>query len=446
MTVRDTIVTINGVEPGLVQAALQHGKEMNITIQGIVLVDRNYANEVASRPIDTTGVFKEIVCDFDSPDELQRAIKPYADRLLAVTCRFESAITAFRKVIPFLPNIHRPTESALLWSSDKSLMRNRLSNYDETLTPKYQYMESKDMPNVQNLLRDFTYPVIVKPTGLASSLLVTECATEKEMLTCLAYTFKVIGHIYAKEHRRTKPGVLIEEMMQGEMYSTDAYIDSKGEISCLPLVRVITAKEAGLTDFYGYRCIVPTGLPDHDVQAAFTIAKAAIKAVNLNSSTAHVELFRTPTGWKIIELGARIGGYRESLYKEAYGIDHYYNDLAVRMDKKLKMPGTAIGNAACLNLYAEQEGTIASIDGIKEAQKLESVVYINTHSKPGNQAMFARNGGRLIIDSILSNQNAVQLERDVQELERLVKITVIPNRPIFKFRFGQKKTHASIQQ
>jgi len=443
MNIRDTILTINGVEPGLVKAALKHGKEMSIKLQGIVLVDRNYANEVVSRPTDTTGIFKEVVCDFDNPDELQRAIAPYTDRLLAVTCRFEPAIPLFRKVIPFLPYVNHPSESALLWSSDKSLMRDRLSNYDRNLTPRYQYMESGDMSNVKNLLSDFTYPVIVKPTGLASSLLVTECKTEKELHACLTHTFKIIDNIYAKEHRRTKPGILVEEMMQGEMYSTDAYVDSKGNISCLPLVRVITAKEAGLTDFYGYRCIIPTGLPDEEVQAAFVAAKAAVRAVNLNSSTAHIELFRTSSGWKIIELGARMGGYREPLYAEAYGIDHYYNDLAIRMDKELKMPSNPIGNAACLNLYAEQEGIITSIDGIKEAQELESVVYVKAHAKTGNKAFFARNGGRLIVDSILSNKDADKLEKDVKELERLVKINIKAPQRFSNLRGSGKRLHHS---
>jgi hypothetical protein len=213
-------------------------------------------------------------------------------------------------------------------------------------------------------------------------------------------------------------------MMQGDMYSTDVYVSQNGTMECLPLVRVLTANEVGLPGFYGYRCIIPTGLSAAETDKAFTAARASVKALNLRSTTAHVELFHTRQGWKIIELGARIGGYREDLYREAYSIEHHYNDLANRAGMRPKITHTHLRHARAENIFADMEGVIEVIEGIEEARKLESAVYVEKHAKVGDEALFAHNGGDLLVDAILSNEDQQKLEKDVAALRKLIKIKI----------------------
>ncbi len=444
MNVRNTILTVNIVEPALIHAVNRLSKEMNVQLKGIVLIDRTYAKEALERdfPRDKTGLFQEILCDFDDQDELQRILKPLSDSLLAVTCRYENSMHSFRKLIPFVPYLPAPSESSLLWSLEKPMMRDRLSNYDRKLTPKYQYMEATDMPNTMEFIKDFEFPVIVKPSELAESLLVTRCATEQELKTCLIDTFSVIGDIYEREHRENTPGLLVEEFMEGDMYSTDAYVTADGEIFCMPLVKVVTAHSIGLPGFYSYRHIIPVGLPTSEIEAAFEVSRAAIKALNLRATSTHIELFLTPQGWKIIELGARIGGYRGALYREAYGTDHFYNDLLIHMGKKPIMPGDPIKHAAGFNIYADEEGIIESIEGIEESQKLASVVFVEPHADPGDEALFAQNGGRYVVDGILSNNDPEQLEKDMAKIREIVKIHVRPSRHTVESNSSKQLHHA----
>lgn len=208
------------------------------------------------------------------------------------------------------------------------------------------------------------------------------------------------------------------------MYSTDAYVMPDGEVLCLPFVEVITAHAAGLPGFYSYRHILPTDLSEDEIKEATRASTDAIRALNLRATTTHIELYRTAEGWKIIEVGARIGGYRNDLYREAYGIDHFFNDLCVRMGKKPKMPGELIKFAAGINIFADEEGTITSIDGVDVARKISSVVYLSEHAKPGDKALFADKGGQLIVDGILSNKDKDQLEDDISKVRKLIKIQV----------------------
>lgn len=428
MSHRDTILTINVVEPPLVRAVRMHSEKMGRDLKGLVLVHTDYAS-IAGRPKDTTGLFEEVICDFNNPNELQSALKPYLDRLLAVTCRYEEAIQPFSQVIPFLPFIHTPSETALFWSTEKPMMRDRLSNYDKSLTPPYQYMEETDMPRLDELVKDFVFPVIVKPSGLSKALLVTRCENLRELRDCLSHTFRIIHNVYSREQYPGKPAVLVEEMMQGEMFSTDAYVTHDGEITCLPLVQVTTAHAAGLPGFYGYEQIIPTGLAQAEVDAAFAVSTAAIKALCLSATTAHIELFRTPQGWKIIEVAARIGGFRDSLYREVYGIEHFYNDLAVRMGMKPTLPGEPLRHAAAIKIYADREGYIQDIAGLEEAKQLPSIVYLKAHANNGDLAMFSANGGDPVVDGILSNKDPEQLKKDVARVRELVKIKIEQKEP-----------------
>lgn len=423
MNTKDVVLSINIVEPSLVRTVKKLSAELGLELKGLMLVDKHFEHH-EGRPRDTSGLFEEIICDFKDTAALQAVLKPYQERILVATVRSEIAVQPFRKVIPLIPYTITPTETSLVWATEKPQMRARLATYDQALVPKHQYLEQQDIFKLDELIAGFTYPMIVKPSALAEALLVTRCDDEPALRACLADTFDCIQDIYDREHRRNKPGLLIEEMMQGPMYSTDAYVTAEGEVFCLPLIRVITAHEIGLPGFYSYRHIIPTDLSDDEIQEAFRVSEASIKALNLRATTTHIELFRTPDGWKIIEVGARIGGYRDELYREAYGVDHFYNDLLVRMGRKPEMPGEPMKHAAGLNIYADEEGTVAAIEGVQEAQKLSSVVYVQECAKVGDKALFADKGGKLIVDGILSNADKDQLEKDVAKIRELVKITV----------------------
>ncbi len=110
------------------------------------------------------------------------------------------------------------------------------------------------------------------------------------------------------------------------------------------------------------------------------------------------------------------------------------------MGKKPVMPGEPIAHAAGFNIYAEEEGIIESITGVEESQKLESVVFVEAHAEPGEEALFAQNGGRYVVDGILSNTDPDQLERDMAKIRELVKIEVRTKKPV-----SSRTTHSSRQ-
>ena len=208
------------------------------------------------------------------------------------------------------------------------------------------------------------------------------------------------------------------------MYSVDAYVKYDGQVFCLPPVKVVTAHSVGLPGFYAHESRLPSSLSARDEAAAFSTAKAAIRALNLRSTTTHTEMYHTAEGWKVIEIAARIGGYREILYREVYGITHFHNDLLIREGEEPIIANKPLGQAAALKFYAEYEGTIAAINGIEQSRNLPSMIHIAAHASPGDEAIFSTNGGDLIVDAILSNADEQQLEADIKAVRELVSIEV----------------------
>jgi len=82
-----------------------------------------------------------------------------------------------------------------------------------------------------------------------------------------------------------------------------------------------------------------------------------------------------------------------------------------------------------MNMYADEEGVIGSITGLSQARQLESVVYLEKHAKAGDMALFAGNGGRLIVDGILANKDETKLKEDMLAVRKLIKINVEAKKP-----------------
>jgi len=421
---RDIILTFNIVESGLVQAVKRYSQEMGRPLYGLVFVDTVYAAK-PNRKRDESGFFTEIICDSTNPSAIRQALKPYRDRILAATCRYDSAMDVFRRLIPFIPYCNTPTETSLLWATEKPLMRDQLASYDQSLVPMYQRIESNQINGALELVKEFQFPVIVKPSGLSESLLVERCDTPAALMACLKKTFAVIDKIYARERRSGQPTVLVEEMMQGDMFSVDAYVSLDGTVYCLPPIQVFTGHAMGMHGFYGFLRKTYTDLSPEQLAACSRASEKAVKALGLRAVTTHIELFNTLDGWKIIEIAARMGGYREQLYREAYGVDHYYNDLAVRLGYKPQLPDAAAkAYAACMHIYAEEEGEIEAINGIEEVRALVSTLSVVALLRPGDQASFSENGGKTIINGIFSHAERDKLDGDIAQARKSLAIVV----------------------
>jgi len=416
---RDTVLFINGVRKPTFAAletyATRYGKRLRI----VVFVDskkRKTINLLNKQKATRKIIVEEV--DFDSTVSIRKAIDKFSDRLLSVTCQYENSIPYFEKIIPYVPYLDTPTQSSLEWSTDKIAMRHLLKIHDKSLVPKYAVIKDAAESSILRAEKAVGYPLVVKPAGLASSMLVSVCYHREEFEETLKKTLKTIDKIYKSRMGRGVPKILVEQMMDGEMYSTDIYVNGRGNTYVTPLVHVKTGRSIGFDDFFGYQQMTPTRLLKTHIEDAGHAAIKAVKALGLRSTIAHVELMHTDKAWKIIEVGPRMGGFRHDLYRLSFGINHILNDILIRIPQKPIIPKKVKGYSVALKLFAKKEGRLKSITGVKKVKALSSFKDIDINKNVGDDLKFAKNGGGSIMDVIMFNVSRSDLLADIRRLEK----------------------------
>lgn len=365
-----------------------------------------------------------VECDFSKPVKIAEALLPYQDSLLAITCRSEQYGPRFAEVIPHVPYLRTPTAESIRWATDKHEMRKRFKLYDPSITPKFTRVSSNTKQERRRLIDKIGFPMIVKPANLAASLFVTVCYHEEDLDAALRVTFRKLRKAYQTDKRMEEPKVIAEEYMEGDMYSIDSYVNSRGDVYHCPLVRVKTGKDIGRDDFYNYLQTTPTALKKHSIEKAHAVAETAIHALGLRSTTAHIELMKIDDVWKVIEVGSRCGGFRDLLHRLSCDIDHSLNDVFIRIPRKPIIPKKCKGFATAMKHFARKEGVITEMKGIKKVEQLESFHSIQINKTVGDRAIFARNGGRSIFNLFLYNSDRSKLLADIRRVEQMVEIKV----------------------
>jgi biotin carboxylase len=419
---RDMILFVGSYLKSQREAMDKLSEMLNKKLTACVLLDTVRSDEHTAITKDPKA--KIIYCDLSSKLAIQKALGPYKPHFLAVTCRAERNVPMLKTIIPHVPYLHTPTETSLDWTTDKIQMRQLLRGYDKAISPKFLVVQDASKETLDRIERVVGFPLIIKPSGLAASLLVTICYYREELELNLKNTVRKIDQTYKKKRGRGEQRILVEEFMEGAMYSIDSYVNQRGVTYHAPLVHVRTGRSIGYDDFFGYMRITPVLLKPHKVEAARRVADKAIEALNLRSTTCHIELMRTEDGWKVIELGPRIGGFRDEMYKLSYGIDHSLNDILIRIPKKPKLNKRIRGYTAVMQFYPRSKGRLEALEGINKARKLESFQRIKLNKKIGDMCDFARNGDDPVFDIVLFNKDRSRLLADIRRLEKAIKIKI----------------------
>lgn len=417
--IKNIVAFVGGIKQDSLESLRAYGKKNGTPYRMMLIQDK--VPTVSTKP----SQFDIIVqIDFAKPEKIREALLPYEGNLLAISCRSETNIARFAKIIPCVPYLRTPTSESLTWATDKYEMRKRFKLYDPSITPKFTKVKDVTIRERRRVIGKIGFPMIIKPASMSGSLFVSICYHEEDLKRALTMCFKKITRAYEKDNRIEVPKIIAEQYMEGDMYSVDSYVNSRGVAYHLPLVRVKTGKDIGHQDFYGYLQMTPTILKGDTVTKAQRVTETAIHALGLRSTTVHTELMKIDNDWKVIEVGPRTGGARDVLYKLSCGVEHYLNDILIRIPRKPHIPKKCNGNTVYMKWFLPKEGTITEMKGIKKIEQLESFYKIEVNKKIGDRATFARNGGRSVFNLYMYNAERSKLLADIRRVEQLVKIKI----------------------
>lgn len=402
--------------------AVKEAKAHFKNVEAVLL--RDVKKKAKDKNISFNLIDHLLYIDYDKPLKIATALLPFHDSLFVVTARGEEGANKLKLVIPHIPYLRTPTPDSIEWSTDKYQMRCRMRLFEPKNTPKFTKIKENSKKERTRVIEKVGFPMVIKPANLQESMLVTICYHEEEFEAALRNIFRRLRNQYKKLNRTQMPTIMAEEFMDGDMYSIDSYVNSRGEVYHCPLVRVKTGRNIGHDDFYNYLQTTPPNLKKETVFKAEQMAETAIHALGLRSVTAHTELMKIDDEWKIIEVGPRIGGFRDLLYGLSCDINHSLNDILIRVPRKPLIPKKCKGFAAAMKWFAASEGTIVEMKGLKKIEQLESFHSIVQNKKIGDRALFSKNGGRSIFNLFLYNDERSNLLADIRRVEQMVDIKV----------------------
>jgi hypothetical protein len=148
----------------------------------------------------------------------------------------------------------------------------------------------------------------------------------------------------------------------------------------------------------------------------FTAASAGIRALGMRSTPAHVELMYTDNEVKIIEIGARIGGYRPRMFASSYGISLPEQEIRLAVGELPMLNGVLSTHTAVFELFSKTEGIFQGIDGLLSPDEVE---YYRIAARVGKLTGPAKQGYKAAAIIIIVEDDKQQFEKMCKKINKL---------------------------
>jgi biotin carboxylase len=362
--------------------------------------------------------------DFSDKQAVLRAADHLPHPIDAVLSMYENYIVACAWLTTHL-GLPGMDETTARICTDKLLMRQAFIKAPQTISPSFSLADSLDA--VEQFAADHGYPVIIKPANLAKSLLVTKSNNLEDLRRNYRDTTAALQTAYQRFARDRQPRLIVEEFITGSMHSVVTFADSQGKVTALnEIVDLERAADIGFDDNFLYCRSLPSTLEADQQQALIDCAITGVAALGMRSSPAHVELILSPDGARIVEIGARLGGYRERMFCLAAGTDLLRSAVDSVFGRKPQFTTGQVHPCAVFELFPVQSGRFKGIRHAKEAQDLPSCRYFTAPQKAGNLVGKAAAGYKCCAIVILQNNDPEQFAKDLQFIKDQVEVITTP--------------------
>jgi len=395
---------------GLAQYLSQTGDDY------IVLKDRLHVRAPDRR------LKRRVVCDFSSRAAILQCVDTIKQPIDGVMTIYENYALPAAWIAKHLGLPGMPLTS-IEACTDKFLMRQLFAHASEKISPDFALIENE--AQLLDFAATHDFPLIIKPANLAKSLLVTKNNDHDELLANYRNTLSHIDAVYRKYAPHRQPRILVEEFMIGSVHSVDAFVDGQGVPHILEhIVDYETGYDVGFDDNFHYSRLLPSRLSPTEQTALYHCGELGVRALGMRNSPAHVEVIMTTEGPRIVEIGARNGGYRARMHRLANGIDLHGAAIELAVGHTPQITATKDEPCAVLELFPKREGTFVEITQEKALRALPSLSEMNVKVEPGDKVGKSSNGYKMCAVVILHHSDQAQFDRDLAWVRQHVRVVV----------------------
>lgn len=358
--------------------------------------------------------------DFTSPQTIVKSLDSLNVTIKGLLCTYESYLPA-KAILGNHLRLLTPNFEAVEKCTDKYIMRQAFDQIDPSMSPRFASISTKE--ELLQASSNMHYPVILKPTNLVKSLLVIRCNDESELIQNYEHACQQINQLY-KKHRvySHQPRFIIEEYINGRTCSVAAFVDQDGNIAmCKGITALVNAHDIDQEDNYIFARQLPGEFTPKLKEKIFEIARKGAQAVGAKSTPLHIEIIYNDTEVKLIEIGARIGGYRPRMYQSCYGIDLIEQEINVATGKLVNLEGKLQQYSGVFEFFPKTQGQFKNVENLPFDVVFDYFKQV-TKDKPVGPA---RDGYKAAAIGIVTAKTSQELESAITSLKK-VSIEVTP--------------------
>ncbi len=383
-------------------------------IDHVIVVPEGNDDEI-HQSSHTTDVIRVDFLDYDRLLSTVKNLQPHA-----IVTDYEHYIKTASRLSADLGLSALSVESAER-CTDKNVMRKAFHAYDPAITPDFMRVLNED--DLERFAADHDFPIMLKPTNLMKSLFITRNDDIDQLRANYRQMIKDMPAILESLQALQEPEIIVEEFLGGTMHTVAGFAGPDGTPRLIPdIVDIETGRDRGSDENFLYSRMLPSTL-NEDVQSqVLEVAEKGMRALDMRSTAAHIEIIVAKDGPKLIEIGARPGGYRPRMYSEALGIDFYGAFLAAVQDSPIDLRKSKNGSTCTVEVFPEQRGMIKEFSNKQELEQLKSLHYVSYRITEGNEAGLPSQGFKSALIVTLVNDEHKQLLDDKKFIDEHVRV------------------------
>ena len=288
--------------------------------------------------------------------------------------------------------------------TNKSYMKKVMSD-NNIPTSKYVILDRVDI----DVVRDFVFPIVVKPVDCNSSKGVKRIDTIEDLPACLAEAISL---------SRTKTAI-VEEFKEGKEISVDYYVEGNEA----KLLSATTSLKIKNKNSFTILCSDYPAIDEQQKVIVEEIGNQVAKAFGLKDCPLFIQMIANGNEINIIEFSARMGGgSKYNLIRVLSGVDimSKYVDLILG-DKPTVQPIHQVNYCKMVYIYCTP-GVLDCVEGLKELKDEGVIDDYFLYKTKGMEITKAETSGDRPAGYLITATTAMELENKLQVADSRIKI------------------------
>lgn len=339
-------------------------------------------------------------------------IKRLGFDIVAVVNRFDSYIPLHGRLVDEL-GLVGPSGEALRHFrykslTDKLMIESGLGDH----RPKARVVE---IDGVKGVVSEFGLPCVLKPSVGAKSRGVFVLRTEGDLEKAVE---RIKKHFSDEKISRMleNPEVLVEEYIDGKQIAPVSYVDGEGRLHLVAGVDVLRGPDVGQNHIQNVYRSTPSHMDERMLWRVRDLLQKLMDLSGLRSTFLDPELYIVGDRIVVIEINARLGGFRNTLLERAYGVDLDRAVVELALGNKPDLRFGKVGSCTACEVWDDRSGVIGEFslpDGFEYVElKQKYQVGDEYVAPPGNDKPLA--SFYLADDEGRSLERALKMRKDVE--------------------------------